>query len=122
MKIKLQEVELGTANPDISKGFYQSILGLQTTVDEENLKVFSAGIEKFDFNISTHFPPGAVAISFITDNLQEVMTRLSAAGVHFDGPKPSHLRMETISFRDTDGYTIKVNEAGSDSPAWLKEW
>jgi catechol 2,3-dioxygenase-like lactoylglutathione lyase family enzyme len=107
MKLTLHEIEFGTANPSASKAFYNSILNLDTVVDQDNLKVFNAGI---DFNTSTHLPPKVVMISFLTDDLQAVIERLTVNGISFDGPKPSHLGMTTIEFKDPDGYLVRVNQ------------
>lgn len=94
-------------------------MGLDTIVDQENLKVFKCGIAGIDFNTSTHLPTKVMATSFLTDDLQSVIERLIANGIHFDGPKKSHLGMTTIEFKDPDGYLIKVNKPGDTSPTWL---
>ena len=120
IKIRLQEIELGTQDPEKSKAFYNSILGLEAIVDQDNLKVFNSGIAGIDFNTSTHLPTKIIATSFLTDNLQAVIDRLTANGISFDGPKKSHLGMITIEFKDPDGYIIKVNEASNTSPSWLQ--
>lgn len=119
MKIRLQEIELGTQNPEISKVFYNSILGLETVVDHENLKVFKSGIPGIDFNTSTHMPIKVVVTSFLTDDLQAVIERLTTSGISFDGPKKSHLGMTTVEFKDPDGYLIRVNQPGDASPSSL---
>lgn len=119
MKIRLQEIELGTQDPGISKDFYNSILGLVTTIDNENLKVFKTGVEGIDFNVASHLPAKVMVTSFLTDNLQTVIERLDAGGISFDGPKRSHLGMTTIEFKDPDGYLIRVNQPGDTSPGWL---
>lgn len=120
MKIRLQEIELGTNDPNKSKLFYNSVLGLETSVDQEGLKVFNSGVAGIDFNTSTHFPSKTIATSFLTDNLQNVIDKLSAIGVTFIGPKKSHLGMMTIEFNDPDGYLIRVNQPTDESPSWLK--
>ncbi len=120
MKIRLQEIELGANDPNKSKLFYNSILGLETSVDKEGLKVFNSGVAGIDFNISTHLPSKTTVTSFLTDNLQNVIDRLSANNIAFSGPKKSHLGMTTIEFTDPDGYLIKVNEPTAESPSWLK--
>lgn len=120
MKIRLQEIELGTNDPDKSKLFYSTILGLETAVDQAELKVFNSGVTGIDFNTSTHFPNKTSVISFLTDNLQEVIERLSANGIVFKGPQNSHLGMTTIEFNDPDGYLIRINQATDESPIWLK--
>ena len=120
MKIRLQEIEFGTQDPDVSKGFYNSILGLDTVIDQDNLKVFKSGIAGIDFNTSTHLPTKVMVTSFLTDDLQTVIDRLTANGISFNGPKKSHLGMMTIEFEDPDGWLIKVNQPGDTSPSWLK--
>jgi len=119
MKIRLQEIELGTQNPNISKDFYNSILGLDTVVEKENLNVFESGIAGIDFNTSTHLPAKVTVTSFLTDDLQTVIERLNASGISFDGPRKSHLGMTTIEFKDPDGYLIRVNQPSDASPSWL---
>lgn len=120
MKIRLQEVELGTNDPSKSKLFYNTILGLDTSVDQEELKVFNSGVAGVDFNTSIHLPSKTTMTSFLTDNLQNVIDRLSANGIAFSGPKNSHLGMTTIEFNDPDGYLIRVNQPTKESPDWLK--
>lgn len=120
MKIRLHEIELGTSEPEKSKQFYQSTLGLDLSVDQDGLKVFKTGIDGLDFNTSVHLPPKVVVASFITENLQEVIDRLNAMNIPFDGPKNSHLEMLSIEFKDPDGNIIKVNTPTSASPSWLK--
>lgn len=110
MNLKLHELELGSANPEKSKAFYNAILNLNTVVDQQHLKVFDAGTQGLDFNISTHLPPKTLIISFVTDDLQPVIERLKANNIEFTGPKPSHLEMTTIEFKDPDGYLIRVNQ------------
>ncbi len=120
MKIKLHEIEFGSADPEKSREFYHSILGLATNVDQPGLKVFNAGVSGLDFNMSTHFSPGKSMTSFLTDDLQTVMDRLSTEKIKFEGPHPSHLGMISIEFRDPDDNLIRINQATEDSPAWLK--
>jgi predicted enzyme related to lactoylglutathione lyase len=120
MKIRLQEIELGTNDPDKSKLFYSSILGLEISVDQVGLNVFQSGVTGVDFNTSTHFPHSTTVTSFLTDNLQNVIDRLSANGIVFSGPKKSHLGMTTIEFNDPDGYLIRVNQPTEESPTWLR--
>lgn len=119
MKLRLHEIELGSQNLTSAKSFYQDLLGLSLSVDQEQLKVFNPGLSKIDFNLSTHFPPQTIAISFLCDNLQEMMDRLRAGGINFEGPSKSHLGMVCITFRDPNGYIIKVNEVTETSPLWL---
>lgn len=120
MKIRLQEIELGASNPDQSKSFYVDILGLGLSVDQPGLKVFKSGVNGIDFNASNHLPPKTTMISFLTDNLLEMMELLRSKGVDFTGPRASHLGMETIEFTDPDGHLIRVNQPTEASPSWLK--
>lgn len=120
MIIRLQEIELGTTNPDQSKAFYAGILGLGLSVDQPGLKVFESGVDGVDFNASNHLPPKTTVISFLTDNLQEMMVALRSRGIDFNGPRASHLGMETVEFMDPDGHLIRVNQATDASPSWLK--
>jgi catechol 2,3-dioxygenase-like lactoylglutathione lyase family enzyme len=120
MKIRLQEIEFGTQNLDVSKGFYKSVLGLDTIVDQERLNVFKSGVEGMDFNTSTHLPAKVMVTSFLTDDLQTVIQRLIAGGISFEGPHNAHLGMSTIEFKDPDGYLIRVNQPGDSSPSWLQ--
>ena len=120
MIIRLQEIELGAINLDQSKAFYAGILGLELSVDQPGLKVFKSGVDGIDFNTSTHLPPKTTLISFLTDNLQEMMEVLRSKGVQFIGPKEYHLGMETIEFMDSDGHLIRVNQPTEASPSWLK--
>ncbi|MEJ5996132.1 VOC family protein [Pedobacter sp. Du54] len=120
MKIRLQEIEFGSTDVEKTKQFYQTIFGFNTAVDQENLTVFTLETHTIDYNISTHLPAKATCISFLTDNLEEIIEKLHKNSIPFDGPQPSHLGMKSISFKDPDGNLLKVNEATNSSPEWLK--
>ena len=60
-----------------------------------------------------------MVISFLTDDVQAVINRLSSSGISFEGPKESHLGMTTVEFKDPDGYLIRVNQLSATSPSWL---
>lgn len=120
MKIRLHEIELGTEAVRESTGFFQSILGLQPTVQQESLTVFDSGTAGLDFNLSNHLPAGTVAVSFFTDDLPAVEQKLQQAGVKYEGPKASHLGMTAIRFQSPEGFTVVVNTAGPASPGWLR--
>ena len=121
MNIKLHEIELGTGDVQGTTAFFQTLLGLQPSLQHQELTVFNAGIKGLDFNISSHLPAGITAISFLTDDLSELTDRLRAAGISYEGPMDSHLGMTCIQFLSPGGYVIKVNTAGPDSPDWLKQ-
>ena len=120
MNIRLHELELGVTDPEKSKAFYHSVLGLHISVDEAALKVFHGGTKGIDFNTSTHYTPHTISISFLTNDLQEIMNRLTANEISFTGPESTHLGMTSISFTDPDGYLIIVNAPTPQSPEWLE--
>lgn len=120
MKIRLHEIEFGVSDPGKSKLFYESVLGLETSLVQDELKVFKSGTDRLDFNISTHLTSGKVVTSFLTDNLQEVIEQLKGKGIEFNGPMSSHLGMLTIEFEDGDGHLLRVNQPTEQSPSWLK--
>jgi hypothetical protein len=63
--------------------------------------------------------PGKVAISFLCDDLDHVITVLKQQNIPFSGPEKSHLGMLSVCFKDGNGYTIKINAKTSESPDWL---
>lgn len=119
MKLRLHEIELGTEDVEGSSFFYQEMLGASPRLEQKGLVVLNAGIDGFDFNFSTHLSPGRVMLSFLTDDLAAVEKRLQGAGVAYEGPAEGHLGMVSISFQDGNGYFVKVNMPGKDSPSWL---
>src|SRR5829696_2576714 len=120
MKIRLHEIEFGSADVEKTSSFYQDIFGLEPAIQQEGLIVLDAGIKGLDFNLSNHFPKGVVVISFLTDDLTEAEERLKKAGIPYQGPSLSHLGMTCIQFTNPDGQLIKVNTPGSESPDWLQ--
>lgn len=120
MKIRLHEIEFGSNDVESTTLFYQTVFGLQPTIQQEGLTVLDAGLKGLDFNLSNHLPQGVLAVSFLTDNLSEIESRLKQAGITYQGPTSSHLDMSCLEFKNPDGYTIKVNTPGPSSPEWLK--
>jgi len=120
MKIRLQEIEFGSTEIEKTKNFYQAIFGIETAINQPNLTVFNFATHTVDFNISAHLPAQTMCTSFLTDNLKEVMERLTLHSTPFKGPKLSHLGMISIEFKDPSGNRIKVNQRGESSPDWLK--
>lgn len=120
MKIRLLEIEFGTDDVQKSTAFYKQILGVEATVSQHALSVFNLKANQIDFNVSKHFSPKEMCTTFLTDNLEEMMVKLKAQNVLFNGPKPTHLGMISIDFKDPDGHLIKVNQATHTSPSWLK--
>jgi hypothetical protein len=119
MKIRLHEIELGSANPGEDKKLFTDILGLRLSLEQEHLKVIDPGIPGLDLNFSTHLASGNVAISFLCDDLESVITILKQQNIPFFGPEKSHLGMLSIRF-EQHGYTIKINTRTSESPDWLQ--
>lgn len=120
MKIRLHEVELGADNVAASTKFFESLLGLTPSVQQEGLTVFASETSSIDFNVSNHLPAGTAAISFITDNLSEIERRLKSEGIAYEGPTASHLGMSCIQLKSPDGYFLKINTPGAESPEWLQ--
>lgn len=120
MKIKLLEIEFGSKDLESSNNFYQRIFDSKPAIDQSNLKVFNLKANQIDFNISKHFNSAEICTTFLTDNLEEMMANLRQTKIEFNGPTPSHLGMISIDFRDPDGHLLKVNQATSESPDWLK--
>ncbi|MES2777866.1 MAG: VOC family protein [Bacteroidota bacterium] len=120
--MRLHEIELGSADPEKSKEFYKTVLGLNLSVDQQGLKVFKTGAGSLDFNVSTHLSAGTVAISFLTDDLSLTIQKLQALGIRYDGPERSHLEMDAIRLKDPDGFTVIINAPTAGSPAWLKPY
>lgn len=119
MKIRLHEIEFGVKDTAWSASFYSKILGLETSVTLPQLKVFSSGNPGLDFNVSTHIAPNTTVVSFLTDDIQEVIKKLQRENIIFRGPEESHLGMHSIQFTDPDGVLVRVNQIGEDSPEWL---
>lgn len=120
MKFRLHEIEFGSADPHQTGDWYADVLGLRSTHQTEGLRVHEVGLPGLDFNLSSHHPPGAVVVSFLTDDLDAVMRALQKADIVFDGPFDSHLAMRSVAFRDPDGRLVKVNQTTSASPDWLR--
>jgi hypothetical protein len=120
MKIRLHEIELGSSDPEEDKKMFTHLLGLPLSMDQQNLKVIDPGVKGLDLNFSNHLKPGNVAISFLCDDLEQVMNMLKQNRIEFSGPRQSHLKMNAICFNDRNGYKIIVNAATSGSPEWLK--
>lgn len=121
MKIRLHEIELGAADLQSTTSFYQSVLGLSLNVDQPQLKVFDPGVASLDLNFSHHLSAGNMMMSFLCDNLDEVMQALRERDISFEGPVSSHLGMKSIVFKDPAGYIVKINMATADSPEWLRK-
>ncbi|MBW0178076.1 VOC family protein [Sediminibacterium sp.] len=120
MHIRIQEIEMGAAEPGQTTNFFSSVLKLPVKLQENTLTVFDGGIPGLDINIADHLPPGAVRISFLTDDLQSLITIIKEQQLLFEGPYESHLGMLAIRFKTPDGIEIVVNTATDSSPGWLK--
>lgn len=119
MKMRIHEIEIGAAELETTKSFFQSILGLKPKLEQNNLTVFDSGNNGLDFNISNHLPIGITQISFITDDLKAVMKQLNQSKIQYEGPFESHLAMLAIRLQTPDGIKIVVNTPTDSSPDWL---
>jgi catechol 2,3-dioxygenase-like lactoylglutathione lyase family enzyme len=107
MQLRLLELELNTDNPEAAKRFYGDVLGLQTYVDEDGLKVFGSGLPDLDFIKSTHFA-GKISISFYVENIQACIDELNSKGVEivqqFGNP------VSAIVLQDPDGCRVEIKK------------
>jgi len=120
MNIRLHEIEIGSPDVSAATGFFKTILGLKSNLQQEGLTVFDAGVKGLDFNVSNHLSQGTAVLSFLIDDLSEIERRLKGEGISYEGPSASHLGMSCIQFRSPDGSLIKVNTPGAESPQWLQ--
>jgi catechol 2,3-dioxygenase-like lactoylglutathione lyase family enzyme len=120
LKIKLHEIEINAKDPEASKRFYNAVLGLPITVDQEGLKCFDSGWPGLDVDASVHFP-GKVSISFLVEDIDAFVKHLRAKGVEVDEPGESHLGMRAFALEDPDGYRIEIQSPTEDSPQWLRD-
>ncbi|RZK43020.1 MAG: hypothetical protein EOO90_05025 [Pedobacter sp.] len=119
MKIRLHEIEYGSLDKEQSKNFYQAIFGFEPVIDQPNLAVFNLETSDIDLNVSEHIPANSIRVSYLTDDLNEVIERLTSNSIPFKGPEKWHLGMTSIEFSDPNGYIIRVNQPGADSPEGL---
>ena len=120
MKLILHEVELNSNDVEVSKRFYNQLLGLATRQDQHGLKVLDSGVPGVDFDISVHHT-GQTSVSFLTDDLEGVINRLQSYGASMDGPHPTHLGMTSVTLTDPDGHRVVVSAPTDSSPEWLKK-
>jgi len=120
MRIRLHEIETGISAAGQTENIFSSLLGLPVKLKENSLTVFDSGVPGLDFNVSDHLPPGAVRISFLTDDLQSLVQKLKEQQIVYEGPYESHLAMLAIRFKTPDGVEVVVNTATDSSPDWLK--
>jgi predicted enzyme related to lactoylglutathione lyase len=121
MNIKLHEIEIGAADLHSTQQFYSSVLGLPVSVDQAGLKVFHTGVQQLDLDFSSHLPANHVQLSFLCDDITEVIKTLEQQGISYSGPAASHLGMLCIAFKDPSGNNIKINQATEQSPEWLQQ-
>jgi catechol 2,3-dioxygenase-like lactoylglutathione lyase family enzyme len=120
MKIKLHEIELNSAKPEVSKEFYGTLLGLPVNVDQDGLKCFGSGLPGLDLDASVHFP-GKTSISFLVNDIEAYAAMLREKGLEVDEPEDSHLGMRAFSLEDPDGHHVEIQSPTDKSPNWLKE-
>lgn len=118
MRIRIHEIETGSANLSAANSFYQA-LGLVPRLEDGNLTVFGSGMQGLDFNLADHLPQGTVQISLLTDDLKTLMQQLTQEQIAFEGPYESHLGMLAIRLQSPDGIPIVINTPTDSSPSWL---
>ena len=119
MKIRIHEIEMGSHDLSTSGTFFK-MLGLQPTIEQNELMVFNSGQKGMDLNVSKHLPQGVTQISLITDDLKAMMQQLHEQQVVFEGPYESHLGMLSIKLQSPDGIPIVINTPTDSSPSWLQ--
>ncbi len=119
MGVKLHEIELNAKDPEASKKFYNELLGLPITRDQEGLKVFDSGRPGLDVDASVH-NAGKVSISFLVADLGKFVEELRGKGVEVEDPSEAHLGMRAVTLEDPDGYLIQIQSPTAASPDWLK--
>ena len=119
MKIKLHEIELSVKDPEVSKRFYNQVLGIPINVDQEGLKCFNSGSPSLDVDTSVHFP-GKVSISFLVEDIDAFVKDLRSKGVEDDDPDESHLGMRAFALEDPDGHRVEIQNPTEKAPQWLK--
>lgn len=120
MKIKLHEIELNAKDPEASKRFYNQVLGIPVSLDDEGLKCFDSGWPGLDVDASVHFP-GKVSISFLVEDIDVFVRDLRAKGIVVDDPGDSHLGMCAFALEDPDGHRVEIQSPTEKSPQWLKD-
>lgn len=106
--MKLHEIEIFAENPSQSGTFFQDLLQRSPKVDIPNLKVLDVGIPNIDFNISAHYPEFKVSLSFLTEDLTAVHTRLQEAGLIVSPIYEAHLGMKGFCLVN-DGVRIVIH-------------
>ena len=105
MRLRLLEIELFTEDAEASKYFYGTQLGLDTHLDEGQLKVFASGVPDLDLIKSPHFP-GAVSISFFSEDIQACIEDLTSKGVEIIEKWGDPV--SAIVLRDPDGCRVEI--------------
>ena len=82
--MRLHEIELGSSNVKEATNFFQTVFGLSTAIEQEGLTVFESGMKGLDINLSNHQPQGVTTISFLTDDLAAMESRLKEAGIPYE--------------------------------------
>lgn len=119
MKIRIHEIEMGANDLSTASSFFK-MLGLQPTIEQHELTVFTSGQKGVDLNISKHISKGVTQISFITDDLKVLMQQFTIQKIEFEGPYESHLGMLSIKLQSPDGIPIVINTPTDSSPSWLQ--
>lgn len=119
MRIRIHEIEIGTADLLAENIFFRAI-GVLPVLEQENITVFDSGIHGLDVNVANHLLPGTVQLSFLTDDLKTIMEQLLQRHIFFEGPFESHLGMLSIKIVSPNNIPVIINTPTDSSPAWLR--
>jgi catechol 2,3-dioxygenase-like lactoylglutathione lyase family enzyme len=112
---------LGTAKPEAARAFYEGVLGLTFSVEDEFIMAFEAGSARINFQKSQTpvVPPHGTAIGWNVAALRDTIRALAARGVvfeRFDGMTQDELGVWSPHpgtgvawFKDPDGNLLSVS-------------
>jgi len=123
MKLHNSSIALFVKDIEISKAFYQNLLGLEIEFDFGKNIIYKGCIAIWEIN-PTHIIPSTLGenslkgksnrfeLYFETENLEEVFLPLKAANIHFlHEIHEENWAQRTIRFFDPDNHLIEIGES-----------
>jgi len=123
MKLNNSSIALFVKDIEVSKAFYQTLLGLEIEFDFGKNIIFKGGIAIWEIN-PTHIIPSTLGenslngksnrfeLYFETENLEEVFLPLKAANIQFlHEIHEENWGQRTIRFFDPDNHLIEIGES-----------